>query len=185
MTFSVTLSVLAPGAGVPGGMITLNDGPSTVASATLTGGVAAFSVTTLGVGSHSLTAVYPGDSNYAPATSAALTLTVTNAAPGLALTSNPSSPLASGQTTILTATLPACPSATGTVTFYESASQHQPQPQSEQTVEKPNSAIRPTAPPRTDCPLPTAAIPTAPPSIMLHGRWSWPCNRAHPPSRSA
>ena len=81
MTFSVTLSVLAPGGGVPSGTISLNDGASTVATATLAAGAATFSVTTLGVGSHTLTAVYPGDSNFAPATSAALPLTVSKGTP--------------------------------------------------------------------------------------------------------
>ena len=76
MTFSVTISVLAPGGGVPSGTISLNDGSSTVATATLAAGAATFSVTTLAVGSHTLTAVYPGDSNYAPATSTALPLNV-------------------------------------------------------------------------------------------------------------
>jgi uncharacterized protein (TIGR03437 family) len=128
MTFSVTISVLAPGGGIPGGTIALNDGPATLATATIAGGAATFSVTSLGAGSHSLTAVYPGDSNYAPATSAALPLTVTTGAPGLALTSNPASPLVSGQTTILTATLTACPSASGTVTFHESAVSISPTP---------------------------------------------------------
>ena len=128
MTFSVTVSVLAPGGGVPSGTISLNDGPFTVATANLAAGAATFSVTTLGVGSHTLTAVYPGDSNYAPATSAALPLTVSKGTPGLTLTSNPASPLASGQTTVLTATLTSCPSATGTVAFYESAVSISPNP---------------------------------------------------------
>jgi uncharacterized protein (TIGR03437 family) len=128
MTFSVAVSVIAPGGGVPGGTIALNDGSATVATTTLAGGAATFSVTTLAVGSHTLTAVYAGDSNYSPATSTALSLTVAKGTPGLTLTSNPSSPLVSGQTTVLTATLAACPSATGTVTFYESTASISPNP---------------------------------------------------------
>lgn len=120
LTFSVAVAAVTPVSGVPGGTITLNDGGATVVTATLANGAAIFSVTSLGAGSHLLTAVYRGDSNYGSATSAALSLTVAKTTPELTVRSTPVSPLVSGQTAILTAVLSGVALATGTVGFYDS-----------------------------------------------------------------
>ena len=70
-----------------------NNGNIFLGSGTVSGGVATFSISTLAVGSYSITAAYSGDSNYSPATSSAESLSVsvpaaiTSPAPGSTLTS--------------------------------------------------------------------------------------------------
>jgi hypothetical protein len=68
------------GAGVPSGSITFLDGQAQMATVTLNGGAASFSSANLAAGTHTITAAYSGDSNYAASTSTALTVTVTAAA---------------------------------------------------------------------------------------------------------
>src|SRR5580658_7655740 len=68
------------GTGVPTGSITFLDGQAQIAVGTLNGGAASFSRANLAVGSHTITAAYSGDSNYATSSSTALTVTVTTAA---------------------------------------------------------------------------------------------------------
>ena len=80
MTFTATVSVSVPGAGTPTGTVTFKDGTTTLGTGSLStaNGVttAAFSTPLLSVGSHSITAVYGGDTNDASSTSAAKTQTV-------------------------------------------------------------------------------------------------------------
>jgi cellulose 1,4-beta-cellobiosidase len=56
------------------------DGSTALGTVTISGGKAALSLSTLSVGSHSIKAVYGGDSNYLTGTSAAVTQSVTGAA---------------------------------------------------------------------------------------------------------
>jgi Bacterial Ig-like domain (group 3)/Dockerin type I domain len=56
--------------------VTFKDGSSTLGSATLAGGTAAFTTSSLAVGSHSITATYGGDSSYGASSSSVLTETV-------------------------------------------------------------------------------------------------------------
>ena len=67
------MAVSSPGAGTPTGTVTFMDGTTTLGTGTLstTNGVttATFSTTTLAVGSHSITAVYSGDTNDLSSTS--------------------------------------------------------------------------------------------------------------------
>ncbi len=67
------------GTGVPTGSITFLDGQTQLGVVSLNGGSALFRSANLAVGTHSITASYSGDSNYAAAISAALTVTVTTA----------------------------------------------------------------------------------------------------------
>lgn len=82
---SVTLTATvtpASGTANPTGTVTFKDGTTTLGTGTLNAsGVATYATTALAQGSHSLTAVYGGDSTFAASTSAALTQTV-NAAGG-------------------------------------------------------------------------------------------------------
>jgi len=75
---SVTLSatVDANGVGVTSGVVNFLNGGSPIGSGTVNNGVAAISLTTLPVGSNSITVSYTGTSNFAPSTSSAVTLTV-------------------------------------------------------------------------------------------------------------
>ena len=69
ITFSSTVS--AP-AGTPTGTVNFLDGATVLGPGTLSAGVAMFTTSSLAAGSHSITAVYGGGTNYVGATSAAL-----------------------------------------------------------------------------------------------------------------
>jgi hypothetical protein len=72
ITFTVNVSLTSAGS-TPNGSIALMDGTSVLGSATLNAASSAsFTIATLTPGQHSLTAVYSGDANSSPATSAAL-----------------------------------------------------------------------------------------------------------------
>jgi Pro-kumamolisin, activation domain/Bacterial Ig-like domain (group 3) len=73
VTFTATVTVNAPGAGTPGGTVTFMDGSTTLGTGTLNSkGKATFAISTLTEGTHSITAVYGGRSNFVASTSAAL-----------------------------------------------------------------------------------------------------------------
>ena len=74
VTFTATVTSLATG--TPSGMVTFQDGASTLGTGTLTGVTATFTTSGLAGGVHSITAVYGGDANFAGSTSPALTQTV-------------------------------------------------------------------------------------------------------------
>ncbi len=62
VTFTVTVSSVAPGCGKPTGIVTFLDGTSTLGTANLNGsGKATFSTKALGTGAHTITASYGGD----------------------------------------------------------------------------------------------------------------------------
>ena len=70
------VSAAAPGAGTATGTVTFYDGETPIGTGTLSGGKATLSTKTLAVGSHSITVVYGGDTNFLASTSAVLTQTV-------------------------------------------------------------------------------------------------------------
>jgi photosystem II stability/assembly factor-like uncharacterized protein len=76
VTFTATVTANPPGSGTPTGTVTFKDGTATLGTGALSGGVATFSISTLAVGLHSITAVYSGDSNFTTSTSPTLTQTV-------------------------------------------------------------------------------------------------------------
>ncbi len=71
VSFSATVSPVAPGAGIPAGTVTFKDGGATLGSGTLVGGKATFTTSTLAVGVHSITAVYAGNTDFSTSTSTA------------------------------------------------------------------------------------------------------------------
>ena len=103
---SVTfIATVTPGtSGAPTGTVNFLDGTTQIGSASLNGnGVATFSTSTLAVGTHSVTAVYGGDTNFNGSTSTAASVVVT--ASGFSLSSSALSPASvapggSGQSTI-------------------------------------------------------------------------------------
>ncbi len=125
-TFSVgvtlTANVTSQTAGIPTGTVSFMDGSSTVGTAPLNAsGVASLTTATLAVGSHSLTAVYSGDSNSGVSTSGTVAQTVEKITTATVLSSNPN-PSAAGATVHLSATVtasltPAGTPLTGAVTF--------------------------------------------------------------------
>jgi hypothetical protein len=69
------------GAGVPTGTVTFNDGATQLGTMSLnSSGSAAFSTSSLAIGTHLISAVYSGATNFAPSTSAAVSVTVSAAA---------------------------------------------------------------------------------------------------------
>jgi sugar lactone lactonase YvrE len=114
---AVTLTATYTGAlaGLPPtGSVTFLDGTTSIGTSTLTASstagsyVATLTDSTLAAGTHSITAQYPGDANYAPVTTAAVILTVTAPIPpSYTVAANPSSlSIAQGSagTTVLTVT---------------------------------------------------------------------------------
>jgi hypothetical protein len=77
VTFTATVVAEDSGLPVPTGTVTFSDGASTLGTATLNGsGQASFPISTLTVGTHTITAAYAGDTNFLPSTSPALTQVV-------------------------------------------------------------------------------------------------------------
>ena len=79
VTFTATLA----GGSSPSGTVTFKDGSTTLGTTTISGSAATYITSTLGNGSHTITAVYGGDTNNSSATSSAITVTVTVPAPTL------------------------------------------------------------------------------------------------------
>ena len=83
VVLKATVNVAAPGVGVPAGTVTFKRGTTTIGSAGVVGNVATLTTATLPVGTHSITAVYGGSTNYNPSTSPAMSQVI---APSATLT---------------------------------------------------------------------------------------------------
>lgn len=113
-----TASVTSSG-GTPSGTVTFMDGSSILGSATLNGGIASMTTSSLTVGSHSVTAVYGGDANVVGSTSAAVAESVAPATPTTSLDVSAAS-IAFGQSVMFTATVSSSAGTpTGTATFQD------------------------------------------------------------------
>ena len=77
VTFTATVSAAS---GTPTGTVTFKDGATTLGTGTLAGGVASFSIASLAIGGHTITAVYGGSANFTGSTSPGLTQTVNKGA---------------------------------------------------------------------------------------------------------
>lgn len=85
VTFTATVAGPTGSTSVPTGTVTFLDGTSMLGTGPLNGsGVATYSSSALSVGTHSITAQYSGDTNFAPSTSSTITETV-QAAPTFTL----------------------------------------------------------------------------------------------------
>ncbi|MGH4023283.1 MAG: Ig-like domain repeat protein, partial [Pseudonocardiaceae bacterium] len=111
VTFTATVTPVAPGTGTPSGTVTFTVNGTPSAPVTLVGGVATFTATPA-VGTQTVTAVYSGDSCFNTST-ATLTYTTTKANTTTTLTASPN-PSTVGQTVTFTATVTAVPPGTGT-----------------------------------------------------------------------
>lgn len=116
---TLTATVQAGGLSVSGSVSFL-DGSTTLGAATLSSNSAQISISSLSVGSHSITAVYGGSVDFASSTSAALAQTINTITTTTAVSSSVNPALA-GQTVTFTATVQpgAGNSASGTVTFMD------------------------------------------------------------------
>jgi hypothetical protein len=121
VTFTATVTT---GTGTPTGTVTFFDGATNIGSGTLSGNTATITTTSLATGSHSITANYAGNANYAASTSPVLTQTVNAAPPATTTTTVTSSlnPSTAGQSVTFTATVATgTGTPTGTVTFFDGA----------------------------------------------------------------
>jgi hypothetical protein len=64
VTFTATVAVVSPGTGTPTGSVTFMDGMSTLGTQPLSNGAAAFSTSSLTIGTHSITAIYGGTPSF-------------------------------------------------------------------------------------------------------------------------
>ncbi len=120
-----TATATSNSGGVPTGTVTFKDGSTALGTVALdASGKAAYSTSSLSAGTHSITAVYGGDSTYPSSSSTALSQTVNQAtknATTTTLTVNSTTPLA-GASVTFTATVTATGGTvnpTGSVTFKE------------------------------------------------------------------
>jgi hypothetical protein len=91
VNFTATVAGTTSNTPAPTGSVTFLNGTNTIGSGTLgASGTASVSTTTLTQGTHSITAQYAGDANYAASVSSALTQTVT-AAPSFSIAISPTS----------------------------------------------------------------------------------------------
>jgi len=121
VTFTATVTPNAPSFGSPTGTVTFQDGGGTIGTGSVNGaGQATFTTSALSVASHSITAIYGGDTNFLTSTSGALSQTVSQAGTTTALISSVD-PSTVNQSVTFTASVSAVsPGAglpSGTVTF--------------------------------------------------------------------
>jgi hypothetical protein len=116
----ITAVVVPSAGGTTTGTVTFLDGTTSLGTATVSGNIAQFSLSSLSVGSHSITAKYSGDGNFTASTSTVVTETVNQATTTTTVASN-LNPAAFGQAVVFTATVQpnAGGTATGTVTFLD------------------------------------------------------------------
>lgn len=120
--FTVTVAAQSPGAGTPTGTVHLLDNGTDIGSASLdVNGQAAFTNSSLSLGSHNLSTHYDGDSNFLPGKSSVLVLTVIPSNSTTSVTSS-TNPTRFGQAVTLTGTVSPVTgysgTPTGTLTFY-------------------------------------------------------------------
>jgi hypothetical protein len=122
---SVTFTAAVSGSS-PTGTVTFKDGSSSLGGSVVAAGQANFFTSTLSVGTHSITAIYGGDSQNQTSTSNPLVVTVaqsiiTPPTPAATTTTliGSATQLTTGQSLTLTASITGGTSPTGTVSFYD------------------------------------------------------------------
>jgi Bacterial Ig-like domain (group 3)/FG-GAP-like repeat/FG-GAP repeat len=121
ITFTATLTPAYGGS--PSGTVALAEGPNSLGSAPISGtGTAAFSISTLPVGVHSVVATYSGDTNYLTSTGSGQV--IVRMTPTIALVSSTASAGAGWPVTLTaTATGPLVTQAAGTISFMNGTTQ--------------------------------------------------------------
>jgi hypothetical protein len=95
-TLTATVTTALSGRPTATGTVSFYDGTTLFGTSALNGGSIAYSSASLAVGIHTIRAVYSGDTNFNPATSATTTITVANVAPAFTLSGSPSSVTVTG-----------------------------------------------------------------------------------------
>lgn len=120
VALSATVAGVGNGVTAPTGKVTFYDGTTQLGASALNNGSASFTIASLGAGSHSITASYAGDADYAAASSAALPLTVNKAAVQVGFTpSSTSLTYGSSVAAQVTVTNAGGAQPGGVVTFYD------------------------------------------------------------------
>jgi hypothetical protein len=122
VTFTATVTVKSPGSGAPTGTVEFKDGSTVLGTGTLNAaGQATYMTSSLAVGSHSITAVFEGATDFDTSTSGAITQRVTKAS-ATATVSSPDDSVSPNTPVTFTANVaptdPGIDPPTGTVTFY-------------------------------------------------------------------
>ena len=90
VTFTATVAAVAPGVGVPTGMVSFRDGSTVIGTASVSGGQAVLTVAFSSVGkSHVITAAYVGSANFNASASAGQTENIVQATPAVTLIATP------------------------------------------------------------------------------------------------
>jgi hypothetical protein len=108
VTLTATLSVVPPGGGTPQGTVTFRDGSATLGTARVNAaGLATFQTSALALGTHSLTAVWGGDSDYKGSTSPIVSETINpvSSTPTTTVLASNSNPSVYGEAVTFTATV--------------------------------------------------------------------------------
>ena len=131
VTFTAQVSGVVSVSGTPTGSVTFFDGTTELGSSPLSGGSANFSTSGLSRGSHSITADYSGDSNFAAGKSSVLNQAVNQSNTDTTLTLVPTA-IVLGQSVTFTASVTAAsPGAgvpTGSVMFFDGTPRLGPKP---------------------------------------------------------
>jgi large repetitive protein len=111
VTFTATISPVAPGTGTPTGTVTFFDEVGPIAIAALSGGVATFTTAALAAGVHTITTSYGGDGNFT-GSAGSLNGQVVNVANTTTTVTSSANPDVFGQSITFTATVfPVSPAA--------------------------------------------------------------------------
>jgi uncharacterized repeat protein (TIGR01451 family) len=111
----LTATVVACEGSPPTGPVTFFDGGIQIGTAPLAGGQATLTISTLGIGSHSITAIFGGNESFKPSASGLLTEVVSQTATATSVASS-SNPSVYGQTVTFTTTVTPVPNG-GTITL--------------------------------------------------------------------
>jgi Concanavalin A-like lectin/glucanases superfamily/MBG domain (YGX type)/Bacterial Ig-like domain (group 3)/IPT/TIG domain/MBG domain len=120
MTFTASVAVLPPGAGLPSGSVRFFDGATLLGTSTLASGSATLSTAGLDVGSRSVTAQYDGDASFDPGSATAIHVVNSAAATPTVSLSSSRNPASLGQSVTLTAAVSMSSGpVSGLVEFYD------------------------------------------------------------------
>ncbi|MFQ5459526.1 MAG: Ig-like domain repeat protein, partial [Anaerolineae bacterium] len=126
VTFSASVTVVAPGAGTPTGTVTFKEGVTTLGVGFVgAGGTAEFSTASLAVGSHPVTATYDGDASFAASTSGPVSQVVDPASTTTTVTGTPNPSFIGDPVTFVATVVAVAPGGgvpTGSVAFTADAS---------------------------------------------------------------
>ncbi|HEY7107415.1 MAG TPA: MBG domain-containing protein [Acidimicrobiia bacterium] len=117
VTFTASVTAVAPSTATPAGTVQFKDGGSPIGSpVSLAAGQASVSTSSLSVATHSITAEYSGDANFTASTSAPLSQTVNAASTSLTITSDNPDPSVVNQSYTVNWTLAVTGAGAGTPT---------------------------------------------------------------------